>query len=262
MSSEQNPNSRLQPDLDEEINVAETHAVFKGATAATIRERRLHENGMEPVPLWLFLLAGIALLVGGVVLGKGGTLFSYSSETMWANQWKEDESVVAGPPSEGPALDFFVKQGLKTYKGKCNGCHQPDGKGDGQNFPPLAGSEWVSGEGTEALAMIILNGLEGSIEVSGRTWNQVMPAQGPLPAKELAAVMTYIRNEFNGVGDVVSVEQAQAAVDAYDARGAGKAVTSAELKAGHMKPLSGALMAPDTVIDFETYQPVGNTGGN
>ncbi|MGJ8723986.1 MAG: c-type cytochrome [Roseibacillus sp.] len=261
MSSEQEPNARLRPDLDEEINVAETHAVFEGATPATIRERRLHENGMEPVPLWLFLCAGIALLVGGGVLGKGGALFAYDESTMWANDFEPDTSGGVEEVTEGEMLPFFVKQGAKTY-GKCAGCHGADGKGDGANFPPLADSEWVVGDNTEALGMIILNGVQGPIEVAGKTWNGAMPAQGPLSAKELAPLMTYLRNGLNNVGDVVTIEQAQVAIDAYEARGAGKATSAQELLDGHMKLLPGETMDPATIIDFETYLPVANAGGN
>ena len=133
MSSEQDPNARLRPDLDEEINVAESHAVFEGATPATIRERGLHENGMEPVPLWLFLCAGVALLVGGAVLGKGGSPFVYSEDSMWAQDFVADTSEGPVVPTEGEMLPFFVKQGAKVFTGKCAGCHGSDGKGDGAN---------------------------------------------------------------------------------------------------------------------------------
>ena len=261
MSSEQDPNARLRPDLDEDINVSETHAVFDGATPATIRERRLHENGMEPVPLWLFLLAGIALLVGGTVLGSGGKLFSYDGQEMWASEFTSDPFIEEKPITKGEIMPFFVKQGAKTY-GKCAGCHGADGAGDGAKYPPLAGSEWVTGDNTEALGMIILNGVSGPIHVAGRTWNDVMPPQGPLSAKELAPLMTYLRNGLNEVGDVVSLEQAQAAIDAYETRGPGKATSESELKGGHMKLLPGEVMDPTTIIDFETYAPVANAGGN
>ncbi len=261
MSSEQDPNARLRPDLDEEINVSETHAVFEGATQATIRERRLNENGMEPVPLWLFLLAGMALLVGGTIIGKGGTPFAYNQESMWATDWDADTSGGPVEVTEGEALAFYVKQGAKTY-GKCAGCHGADGRGDGANFPPLADSEWVTGDNTEALAMIILNGISGPITVAGKTWNGAMPAQGPLSAKELAPLMTYLRNGLNDVGDVVTIEQAQAAIDAYEQRGPGKATSEQELKDAHMQFLPGESMDPATIIDFESYQPVANAGGN
>ncbi|MBK1834901.1 c-type cytochrome [Roseibacillus ishigakijimensis] len=259
--SDQDPNARLRPDLDEDTNVGETHAVFEGATAATIRERRLHENGMEPVPLWLFLFAGLALLVGGVVLASGGRLFDYGQDSMWANEWIPAAAKDDGPPTEGEILPFFISQGAKTY-GKCAGCHGADGAGDGANYPPLAGSEWVTGENTEALGLIILNGLTGPIEVAGKTWNSVMPAQGPLSAKELATLMTYLRSGLNEVGDIVSVVQAEELIALYEERGAGSPVTASELQSSHMKMVAGDSVDPTTVIDFETYEPVGSAGGN
>ena len=254
-----NPNAPQRPDLTEEVNVTDAHAVFEGATPATIREKRLEDKGMEPVPFWLFLVAGLALLVGGAVAGKGG-FFNYGSDSMWASNFTPYDSGEIEVPDSGEVLPFFVKQGAKTY-GKCAGCHGADGKGDGANFPPLVGSDWVMGDNTEALGMIILNGLAGPIEVAGRTWNGAMPAQGPIAAKDLAPLMTYLRNGLNDVGDVVTVEQAQAAVDAYEARGPGKSVNSKELLAGHMKLLPGESMDPTTMIDFETLEPV-ETGGN
>lgn len=259
--SDSNPNARLRPDLDEDVNVAETHAIFDGATSATIRERSLRENGMEPVPLWLFLLAGIALLVGGAVLGKGGRIFDYSEQSMWASNFTAAPAGDDEAPTNGPALEFYVKQGAKTY-GKCAGCHGADGKGDGANFPPLLASEWVTGSNTDALASIILNGVAGPIEVSGRVWISEMPAQGPLSAKDLATLMTYLRSGLNDVGDIVTIEMAQAAVDAYEARGAGKATSQDELLASHMKNLPGEPMDPETFVDFATYLPVDNAGGN
>jgi mono/diheme cytochrome c family protein len=250
-----------RPDLNDETNVGRTHASFEGATAATIRERRFSEHGNEPVPLWVFLVAGFALLVGGAVLGNGGTLFSYSQESMWASDFEAAPAGDGEILTEGPAMEFFVNAGAKTYT-KCAGCHGGDGNGDGANYPPLAGSEWVTSDDTEALAMIILNGVAGPIEVKGKTWNNVMPAQGPLGAKELASVMTYLRNDLNDVGDIVTVEMAQAALEVYQSRGPGKAMSASELKSAHMQPLPGDALDPEIVVDFATYQPVANAGGN
>ena len=66
-------------------------------------------------------------------------------------------------------------------------CHQDSGLGQTGQFPPLAGSEWVLGS-TEALSMIIHNGVAGPIEVAGTQYNGNMSAFGAnLNAKELAA---------------------------------------------------------------------------
>lgn len=258
--SDSNSDKNLRPDLDDEVNVSRAHAVFEGATAATIRERRLGDNGMEPVPLWVFLVAGLALLVGGAVLGNGGRLFSYDQASMWASDWEAAGSGEIEIPEEGPAMAFYVNAGAKTY-GKCAGCHGADGAGDGANFPPLAGSEWVTGDGTEALALIILNGVQGPIEVMGRTWNLAMPAQGPLSPKELASLMTYLRNDLNDVGDIITLEMAEAAIATYEKRGPGKAMTQSELKASYMNKLPGEPLDPETIVEFATYLPAGDAGG-
>ena len=81
-----------------------------------------------------------------------------------------------------------------------------------------------------------------------------MPAQAPLTAAELAAVMTYIRNEFNDVGDVVSMEQAAGAIKVYEGRPQG-AITVKELDADHNQMLEGEAVDPSTSVNFETLQP-------
>ena len=155
-------------------------------------------------------------------------------------------------PTIGPILEALSKRGKNIYA-KCSGCHGSTGSGDGNQFPPLAGSEWVTGN-TDRLAQIILNGLSGPIDVAGKTYNGNMPAQAPLTAAELAAVMTYIRNEFNDVGDVVSVEQAANALKTYEGRPQG-AITVTELNANHDKMLEGEAVDPSTSVNFETLQP-------
>jgi len=108
-------------------------------------------------------------------------------------------------PSEGvprevvSPRDDFVSQreeGSKVYQQVCIACHQASGNGLVGVFPPLAGSEWVSGN-EERLAAIVLHGLMGPIEVKGETWNGVMPPQGAnLDDRQISAVLTYIRSEW------------------------------------------------------------------
>lgn len=255
MSDSADPN--LRPDLDESTNVVESHAKIEGTFAAASREKRVRENGMEPVSLWIFLTSALVLLVGGAVLGNSRALFNYSPFPQDYVQDAPPGGVESGPIT-GPIIEALSRNGSKVYS-KCAGCHQPDGKGDGANFPPLAGSEWVQGD-TEALAMIILNGLKGEIQVAGKTWNSNMAPQY-MGALELASVMTYIRNSFgNSTGDVVTVAQAEEALRIYEERAGGSSlpeqVTQDELLAEHAKMLSGESMAPETVVDFETLQPV------
>lgn len=256
MSDPVDPN--LRPDLEESTNVAEAHAALEENAAAASREKRVRENGMEPVSLWVFLASALVLLVGGVVLGSSDALFNYSDHPVGYVQAIAPGGGDTGPIT-GPIMVALSKNGSKIYS-KCSGCHQPDGLGDGANYPPLGGSEWVTGD-TQAFAMILLNGLKGEVEVAGRTWNSNMPAQMPLSAAELASVMTYVRNSFgNSTGDVVSVAQAQEALNLYKERMGGASlapqVTQAELKSDHAKMLPGEEIAADVVVDFETLEPV------
>ena len=65
--------------------------------------------------------------------------------------------------------------GAKLYQTYCVACHQGDAKGDGARFPPLAGTRWVSGN-KPRLISIVLHGMQGEVEVEGKTYNGVMPA--------------------------------------------------------------------------------------
>ena len=50
--------------------------------------------------------------------------------------------------------------GKKSYDDVCLNCHQPDGRGLPEIYPPLGGSEWVRGE-KETLINIVLHGVSG-----------------------------------------------------------------------------------------------------
>ena len=61
--------------------------------------------------------------------------------------------------------------------------------------PPLVDSEWVAGP-TSRLARIILHGVRGPITVKGRKYDMDMPALGSFEDEQIAAIMTYIRREW------------------------------------------------------------------
>lgn len=243
-----------KPDLEESVNVTETHdRVVRGAAAAA-RENKIKENGAEPVSLTVMVLCAIPLLSAGWALGNAGTLFSYKDTVKdgYVRMIPADDEA-AGPPPK-PALDAYMAKGAKLYS-KCNGCHGSDGKGDGNAYPSLAGSEWVTGD-TDRFAMIILNGLGGPTS-TGKTYG-VMPAQGAgLKGEDLAALMTYVRNSFgNKTGDVVTKQMGAAALEISAARTkVGAAVTSEELAADHAKNLPGDVLDPKTMLDPITLEP-------
>jgi glucose/arabinose dehydrogenase/mono/diheme cytochrome c family protein len=93
--------------------------------------------------------------------------------------------------------------GEKIYYTYCSTCHQKDGQGATGRFPPLNGTEWVVGD-KERLIKVILNGMEGSIEVNGEVFNGVMPQHSFLSDEEVADVLTYIRTNFGNNAGAIS----------------------------------------------------------
>jgi mono/diheme cytochrome c family protein len=91
------------------------------------------------------------------------------------------------------------------YQAVCSACHQPGGQGIPLVFPPLAGSEWMIGD-PETPIRIVLLGLSGQIQVSGATFNLVMPALG-LDDAMIADAISYARTSFGNNASVVSAEQ-------------------------------------------------------
>lgn len=246
------PNAR--PDLDESINVPEVHGALEESQQAATREKSLRENGMEAVSLWLVLISAIVVLVGGATMGQGGDFFGYGElikENYIRGESPVPEPEVAEPT---PILALLRKEGKKAYT-NCAACHQASGLGQAGVYPPLAASEWVLGN-TEALAMIIHNGVAGPIEVAGTTYNGNMGAIGAnLDAKSLAALMTYIRTEWGNDASLVTPEMAQAALD-ISAQRAGGQTSAEELKKEHDKMLPGDTLDPETLVDPETWEPV------
>jgi mono/diheme cytochrome c family protein len=86
-------------------------------------------------------------------------------------------------------------EGSILYDTYCASCHQYDGKGDNNRFPPLVDSEWVDGD-EERLINIVLNGYQGEINVNGKFYNGIMPKNTHLDDHAIASILTYIRARF------------------------------------------------------------------
>ena len=91
-------------------------------------------------------------------------------------------------------LDSMIAHGRRVYT-QCLSCHQGNGRGLYPVYPPLADSEYVTGD-PALLASIILHGIEGRLTVSGRIYNQSMPPSPVRSDEDIAAVMTYVRQAW------------------------------------------------------------------
>lgn len=102
--------------------------------------------------------------------------------------------------AEARSSDDTVKHqgpdGKAVYGTTCAACHQATGEGVSGVYPPLAGSEWVTGDEAK-IVRVVLHGLTGPVEVTGETYSGMMPPWGGvLKDPELAAVLTYIRSSW------------------------------------------------------------------
>lgn len=110
-----------------------------------------------------------------------------------------------------------VVLGKKNYEAVCITCHQPTGQGVPGVYPPLAGSEWVNGS-PERVIRIVLHGLKGPLKVEGKEFGQAaMPAFGKVAGsgynwneERIAAVLTYVRQEWGNKGSAITPEQVSA----------------------------------------------------
>lgn len=106
--------------------------------------------------------------------------------------------------SEIPAKSFEeqMKFGKQAYMQTCFACHQGEGQGIPNAFPPLAKSDYLNADVDRAIG-VVLNGLTGKITVNGEKYNSVMTRQ-LLSSDEVANVMTYVYNSWGNSGQVVT----------------------------------------------------------
>ncbi|MBL0691182.1 MAG: cytochrome c [SAR324 cluster bacterium] len=106
--------------------------------------------------------------------------------------------------------DFLLPEPVVTNKeidkesifvDNCSVCHQTNGLGITDTFPPLVGSSWVNGD-PEVMAKIVLNGLTGEIIVKDKVYNNVMPGfSGVLSDEEIVAVINHVRSSWGNEGN-------------------------------------------------------------
>lgn len=126
------------------------------------------------------------------------------------NVRKKKEAEVASILKGEDLVLFKLGKTIYSKEGYCTTCHQSNGEGlSASGFPPLAGTKWVTGNEDRAIK-IVLKGLLGQIDVNGKTYpGQVpmTPFEGLLNDKEVAAVLTYVRNSFGNKASVISPEK-------------------------------------------------------
>lgn len=95
-----------------------------------------------------------------------------------------------------------IEAGKKIYMQACFACHQTNGEGVPNAFPPLAKSDYLNSDQGRAIDAL-LKGLSGEITVNGKKYNSIMPSQ-QLSDEEVANVLTYVYNSWGNNGAVIS----------------------------------------------------------
>ena len=129
--------------------------------------------------------------------------------------WDIKGSSVPAIVAQKPYTDVFARvksrekiaepAGKAVYDNFCLNCHQPDGRGLADMYPPVGGSTRVSGE-KEKLIKIVLHGLTGPLTSAGKQYglNGVVMPPAPLDDQQIAAVLTFVRSSFGNSADAVT----------------------------------------------------------
>ena len=154
-----------------------------------------------PTPAWLFVLLIVLSYWGMLHLDHYAGGFSQSV----FGPYRSYKQVADLQPKSGP--EMLIAKGQALYGANCMLCHGPAGLGSPGQFPPLAGSEWVTGSPAR-LIRIPNNGLQGPITVKDQPWNLAMAAIGAtLSDEDLAAILSYIRNSWGNKAAPITPQQ-------------------------------------------------------
>ena len=128
-------------------------------------------------------------------------VLSAADYAAWVVAEKKKQAAKADDPAKVWALDDLSKRGEKVYAANCAACHQANGKGAGA-IKPVDGSAVVLDADKSKQIAVLLNGQN----------NGAMPAWKQLSDTEIAAVITYTKNNWsNKTGQIVQPAEVLAA---------------------------------------------------
>lgn len=165
--------------------------------------------GQAGVPIWLILLLGLLVYWGMIYLDGHGGWFNPEVFEPFKSYAQLSLSQPYDPERSYSAL------GEDTFKKSCALCHQLNGLGKPDQFPPLAGSDWLLAAGPNRIGRIVLNGLTGPLRVEAAggavSLNATMaPLGGAYSDEEIGAALTYVRQQWGNKASKITPEQIKA----------------------------------------------------
>jgi mono/diheme cytochrome c family protein len=198
MSADQNHNLSSGPDGASDESIQQVHAEL-------LTKKPEPAEGFKLMPLFLLGFVSTMIFVTSIYVVHYRAGFS-----PMVYDERFDPKSAAGSASKELTPEQVVAAGKKAYQQVCATCHQVTGQGVAGVYPPLAGADWVTGN-EERVVRVLLHGLNGNIEVNGKTYNGAMPAFGKVPGggynwneEKISQVLTYIRQEWGNKAEPIT----------------------------------------------------------
>lgn len=213
MSADQNDNLSAGPSGASDESIQQVHARL-------VSEKPEPKEGFKTMPLFLLGFVSTMIFVTCIYVVHYRAGFS---PLVYDERFDPKAAAASGTKELSP--EQVVAAGKKSFVQVCAACHQATGTGIAGVYPPLAGSEWVQGN-EERVIRVLLHGLNGAIDVEGKSYNGAMPAFGKVTGggynwneEKISQVLTYIRQEWGNkaapitkdkVAEVLAKEAARA----------------------------------------------------
>ncbi len=170
--------------------VTVSHAIYRPMGLATGPDGSMYLSDTEKGKIWRVMFKG----------NKN----SFGEKELASMEKRKELSHIRTPDKEADNLMAAAGSGgEKLYTTYCAGCHQSDGGGAAPRFPPLAKTDWVTGD-PQRLIGIVLGGYRGEMEVNGEIYNGEMPRHTFLNDEQISIILTYIRGSFGNEAEEIS----------------------------------------------------------
>jgi mono/diheme cytochrome c family protein len=120
-------------------------------------------------------------------------------------------SLIACQSKEEILYQQYVVEGRIIYEKNCSNCHQTDGSGLRDLYPPLAKTDLWKRVNPQQLVCLIKLGQKGEIKVNGKAYSGYMPANQKLEAIDIAELVTFMKDNW-GDKKIYSFDEAKAAL--------------------------------------------------
>ncbi len=133
----------------------------------------------------------------------------YLGDKVAANELSIVSDVTQAESAGTVTKEQRIAAGRVLYNGTCSVCHQQNGEGLANVFPPLAKSDYLMADKRRAIE-IVMNGLTGPVTVNGVDFNSVMPPMSQLNDDEIANILTFVLNSWGNEDGEISPDDVAA----------------------------------------------------